>query len=152
MKLFSLLFAGLLVASTSFANDFTAGAIKISKPYARPMVAGQTTSAAYLVLNNTGASADKLLSASSPATSEVEIHTMYMDGDVMKMRAIDKLDLPPNSKVELKPGMGYHLMLLGLKEPLKVGGKITLQLQFEKAGKVDVTAKVEVPKAASSMK
>lgn len=152
MKLFSLLFAGLMITSTSFAHDFAIGAIKIGHPYARAMVPGQTTTAAYLSLENTGASADKLLRASSPDAKDVEIHTMHMEGDVMKMRSVDKLDIAPKSKVELKPGMGYHLMVIGVKQPLKAGSKITLQLQFEKAGKIDVVADVEAPKADAMMK
>ncbi len=143
MKLISFFVGSLLLASSSFAHDFSVGAIKIGHPYARPTVPGQNNTVAYLTLENTGAQADKLLAVSSPEAKEVEIHTMMMDGDVMKMRDVDNLAIAAKTKVEMKPGMGYHLMVDGLKQPLKVGSKITLQLQFEKAGKIDVSADIE---------
>ena len=83
-----------------------------------------------------------LLSASSPAAAKVEIHTMSMDGNVMKMRALDQLELKAGQKMEMKPGNGVHLMLMGLKKPLAVGDKFPLTLNFRKAGKVDATVDV----------
>ena len=76
---------------------------------------------------------------------------MSMDGNVMKMREVDAIDLPPGQTVELKPGQ-LHLMLQGLKAPLKADGKVPLTLKFEKAGEVQVELKVEpgAPAAAGS--
>jgi periplasmic copper chaperone A len=60
----------------------------------------------------------------------------------MKMRAIPGIEIKPGAKAELKPG-GFHIMLLDLKQPLKVGDKIPMTLVFEKAGKIEVSVAVE---------
>ncbi|MDO9313635.1 MAG: copper chaperone PCu(A)C [Burkholderiaceae bacterium] len=130
------------------AHSFKVGAIDIGHPYARPTHPGQQVGAGYLKLTNQGA-ADRLMSATSPAATSVEMHTMTMEGDVMKMRQVDAIDLPDRQTVELKPG-GYHLMLMGLKAPLKAGDKLPLTLKFEKAGEVVVTVNVENPKPSEA--
>lgn len=73
---------------------------------------------------------DKLISitsASCPDFEKVEIHEMSMSGGMMKMRQIEKLDVPANGKVELQPG-GYHLMLIKPKQPFKKGDTLTVTL------------------------
>ena len=75
---------------------------------------------------------------------------MGMDGDIMRMREANQLPLPPAAKVEMKPGMGYHIMLNGLKQPLKEGATFPMTLTFEKAGKVEVTVVVDARKAGSA--
>jgi copper(I)-binding protein len=70
-----------------------------------------------------------LVAVSSPVAKAAEIHTMTMDGGVMRMRAIDSLPLPAGKTVELKPG-GYHLMLLDLVQPLKAGETVPVVLTF----------------------
>ena len=66
-----------------------------------------------------------------------------MDGGVMKMRPLDKgLVIDPGKAVKLAPG-GNHLMLLDLKSQLKQGDKVPVTLQFEKAGKVNVSLDVQ---------
>ena len=134
----------IFAALTAAAHSFTLGEIDIGHPYARPTREGQLVSGGYLKLVNKG-TADRLLSASSPAAGVTEIHSMTMDGNVMKMRQVDAIELAPGQTVELKPG-GYHLMLMGLKAPLKAGDKVPLTLKFEKAGEVVVTVNVEEPK------
>lgn len=133
-----------LAALSTTAHSFKLGDIDIGHPYARPSVPGQQLGAGYLKLTNKGAD-DRLVSAASPAAASVEIHSMTMDGDVMKMRQVEAINLPGGATVKLQPG-GYHLMLMGLKAPLKAGDKIPLTLKFEKAGEVVVTVNVEVPK------
>lgn len=96
--------------------------------------------AAYITVMNHGGEADRLLSVSTPAATSAEFHTTVMEGDVMKMETVGPLELAPMATVEMKPG-GLHVMLMGLKAPLKEGEKIELVLTFEKAGEV----KVEVP-------
>lgn len=135
--------AALLVTSFAQAHSYTAGSLKIDHPAARATMGSQSNGGAYLQIENTGNADDALLSASSPAATSVEIHNMTMEGDVMKMRSVDKLDIKAGSKVEMKPGSGYHLMLLGLKKPLKNGDKFPLTLTFKKAGKVKVSVSVE---------
>ena len=87
---------------------------------------------------------------SSPVADRVEVHTMSMDGDVMRMRAVPALVIPAGGHVDLAPGDGYHLMLIGLKRPLKVGDRVPLTLTFANAGHVDVEMPVRERGAARS--
>jgi copper(I)-binding protein len=152
MQLISLIMsAALLLAGVpSHAGEYQAGEIRIDNPYARPTMPGQTSGGAYLTLENKGKNPDKLISIASPAAKAVEIHTMSMDGNIMKMREVTSIELKPSDRVEMKPGHGYHIMLIGIKKPLQVGDKIPLMLTFEKSGKVEISASVESngPKAA----
>jgi periplasmic copper chaperone A len=132
-------------ASSISARDFQAGVLSIGRPYARPTAPSQPTGGGYLTLTSKGR-ADRLLSASTPVAREVQLHSMKMEGDVMRMREVDAIDLPADARVELKPG-GLHLMLLGLKEPLKAGQHFPLKLRFEKAG--EVTVEVDVDASAA---
>ena len=135
------LIAGLFLASGSHAADYRAGDIQVDKPWARATVPGQQAGGGFLKLENKGA-ADRLLSASADVSQTVELHTMAMEGNVMRMRQVDGIDLPAGKAVELKPG-GYHVMFIGLKAPLKAGDSFPVKLRFEKAGELTVQMKVE---------
>lgn len=137
------LFALAALCASAAAHDYQAGTIHIDHPYARATVPGQPAGGAYLTLENRGQNADRLLAAASPAAKKTEIHTMSMVGNVMKMRQVDGIELAPAAKVVMKPGDGYHLMLIGLKQQLKVGDTLPLTLTFEKAGKVEVSVQVQ---------
>jgi copper(I)-binding protein len=139
----ALTLAMLFAAGTAPAQTTELGTIRISQPHARATVPQQPSGAAYLSLENAGKTPDRLLALSSPAARSVEIHTMSMDGDVMRMREIGQLELPPSSTVTMQPGHGYHLMLTGLARPLKAGDSFPLTLVFEKAGKVEVKVSVD---------
>jgi len=79
----------------------------------------------------------------------VEIHSMNMDGGVMRMRRLDGVDLPSSGTVALAPG-GLHMMLFGLKAPLRTGESFPLELRFEKAGKILVQVNVEANSDATN--
>lgn len=115
-------------------------ALKVEGAWARPTVQGQAAGGGFLKITG-GASADKLVSASAAVSKTVELHTMVMEGDVMRMRQIDGIVVPAGQTVELKPG-GMHVMFIGLPKPLKVGDSFPLTLRFEKAGEVKVDVKV----------
>jgi periplasmic copper chaperone A len=104
--------------------------VTVDKPWVRATVAAQTTTAAYLTI--TSVQGGKLVEASSPLAASAEVHEMKMVGDLMKMRGVDALALPAGKPVELKPN-GYHLMLTGLKAPLKAGDVVPLKLVVEDA-------------------
>ncbi len=144
MKLtFPALFAALLIAAApARAHDARIGSLHVMHPAAPATLPGQNSGAVYLAIENGGAVADRLLSASSPAATGVAIHNMSTDGGVMKMREVDSLPLAPATKVSLQAGSDHHLMLTGLKKPLAVGDKIPLLLTFEHAGKVEVSVHV----------
>ena len=137
-----------LAALFADAHQFKLGAITIGHPYARATAAGQPIGSGYLSFANAGP-ADKLVAISADVSKSVELHTMTMEGDVMRMRQVDAIELAPGQTVELKPG-GYHVMFVGLKAPLKAGDKFPAKLKFEKAGEVEVTFNVEAPAAAGA--
>lgn len=101
-------------------------------------------SAAYMLLRNNGATADRLLRAESDVAEAVELHISEMKGEVMTMRPIESVEVPAGGEAELKPG-GMHVMLIGLKRNLMAGESITLVLVFENAGRVSVQAEVRAP-------
>ena len=142
----NLLIAGLLLISSLagpvFAQEIKIGDLVIDQPWSRATPGGAKMGAGYLTIENTGVNADRLVGASSAIAERVEIHEMVMKDDVMSMRQIPGLPIEPGTTVMLRPG-GYHLMFVGLKAPLKQGMKFTATLEFEKAGKVDVTFDVE---------
>jgi copper(I)-binding protein len=104
--------------------------VTVARPWVRTTVTPQKTTAAYLTI--TSAQGGKLVSASSPIAANVDVHEMKMVGDVMKMRAVDALPLPAGQAVEFKPN-GYHLMMTGLKAPVKAGDVVPIQLVVEDA-------------------
>jgi copper(I)-binding protein len=133
----SLLFFALWSAAVAQAAD-----IEVKSPWARATVRAQTTSSAYMELRS--AQGATLLGASSPVAGSVELHEMKMEGNVMKMRALPRLALPPGKAVKLTPS-GYHLMLYELKGQLVQGTRVPLRLEFERGGKretVEVSAEV----------
>ena len=149
MTFLRLLCAALIaVAASAHAHSYKVGAIDIGHPYARATAAGQPTGGGFLTLTN-GGEADRLLSATADVSDGVELHVMKMEGNVMRMRHVDAIDVPAGQTVELKPG-GLHIMFTGLKAPLKEGTSFPMTLRFEKAGEVTVEVKVEKPKAASA--
>lgn len=131
------------IHAESMAHGFTVGELRIGHPAARPTRPGQTGGGAYLSIENRGKQDDRLIAVSTPIAQSAAIHTMTMDGHVMKMREVDSIDIAAGTKVAMRPGDGYHLMLLGLKKALAVGAQFPLTLTFEKAGKVEVTVIVE---------
>jgi copper(I)-binding protein len=131
--------ASLLLAAAQLACAQGA-APKVEGAWARPTVAGQSAGGGFLRITG-GSAADKLVAARTPVSPSVELHTMTMDGDVMRMRAIDAIAVPAGKTVELKPG-GLHLMFVGLQQPLAAGAQFPLTLRFEKAGEVTVQVKV----------
>ncbi len=145
-----LLLVGLLASPWAMAERVKVGSVEIDRVYARGTAAGQAMSSAYLSIRNAGA-ADRLLSATTPVAAAVELHSMSMDGNVMRMRQIDAVDLPTGQAVELKPG-GLHLMLMGLKQTLATGSRFEMTLVFEKAGPVKVQVEVAAPGGAPAHK
>lgn len=127
-----------LSATTTFAGD-----IEIKSPWVRGTVAGQMATGAFMEVSSKSGAA--LVGAASPVAGVTEIHEMKMDGGVMKMRAVARLDLPAGKPVILGPG-GYHVMLMNLKQTIKTGDSVPLTLQFEgkdkKVEMIEVVAEV----------
>jgi copper(I)-binding protein len=141
-----------MLSTTAFAHGYTSGTLSIAHPYALPTPPGATTGGAYLKeIDNKGAIADTLLSASSPIADRVELHNMQMDGNIMRMRDVKTIAIAPGASVAMAPGGGYHLMMIGIHQPFVVGKDIPLTLQFEHAGKVDVMLHVQERGAPMTM-
>ncbi|TAD71318.1 MAG: copper chaperone PCu(A)C [Sphingomonadales bacterium] len=116
------------------ATETAASFIAVTEPWSRETAEGQNAGGAFMTIANTGTAADRLTGGSTPVAGRVEIHTMSMDGGVMRMRQLaDGLEIPAGGEVTLKPG-SYHVMLMDLKQPLKAGDKVPLTLTFKGAG------------------
>ena len=141
-----------LAGGPAAAHDFRAGDIVIDHPYAVPSPAGSPHGALYLrALRNTGTQADQLVGARTPAAASVEIHRMQLGPqNVMRMRAVDSLPLPPRAEVALKHGGPWHLMLLNLKAPLQVGDRFPVTLLFARGGEKEVQVWVQQPRTATA--
>ena len=131
----------LLLAGCSAGASGTAG-VTVGDAWARPAAAGDQPGAAYLTITNGGGQADTLLGVTSPVAGSIEMHETSMDSSgMMGMHPVERIDVPSGGVVKLEPG-GYHLMLVGLTRELRVGDTVELDLTFEHAGKVTVTADV----------
>ena len=129
--------AGLVFASAALAQT---NQLEVSNAWARATPGKAETGVAYLTIQSP--TPDRLVSVSSPVAKEAQLHTMSMEGMVMKMRPLAGLDIPGGQPVTLKPG-GEHIMLIGLHHPLRAGQSFPLTLNFEKAGTRTVTVPVE---------
>ncbi len=112
-----------LASGTALAAD-----VDVKAPWVRGTVTGQQATGAFMEVTSKSGAA--IISASSPVAGVTEVHEMKMDGGVMKMRAVARLDLPAGKPVKLEPG-GYHVMLMDLKQPLKKGDLVPLTLKIE---------------------
>jgi len=142
-KNFRLKVASVCVGMTVFfgaqvlAQTTKVESVAITGAYTRATAPGQQVAGGFMKIDNKGNVADQLVSASSPAAGEVQLHEMAMDGNVMKMRQVKDIAVPAGGSVELKPG-GYHLMFMNLNGPFAAGQTVPVKLKFAKAGEIEV--------------
>ena len=130
------------VGAEDMAHKTMVGGLMIENVFSRETLPNQPVAGAFMTVTNTTDAADRLLGAASTVAGRVEIHEMALQGDVMKMRALEAgLDVPAGETVELKPG-GFHVMMFDLSDALKEGDTIDLTLEFANAGKVAVPVTV----------
>lgn len=115
--------------------------VQVQDAWARAAASGGTSGAFALIVND-GSQVDRLTGAECSAARAVEIHETSMEGDIMRMRPIETLEIPAGGQVELTPG-SYHIMLIDLQRDLQPGEKLPLTLVFEQAGKIEVEAQVK---------
>ena len=137
--------AALLCAAA--APAVLAQSVKVENAWARATVPGQKTGSVYVELTSESDAA--LVAAGSPVAARTELHSMTMDGGVMRMRALPRVELPARKKVSLAPG-GTHIMLVDLKQPLKAGDKVPVTLSVQASGTSLTTLKLEVPVRAAA--
>lgn len=139
-----------LWAGAADAHDYELGTLEIGNPWARATPPTAPAGGGYMTITNKGTAADRLVSVKSPAAGMTQIHEMKMEGNVMRMREIEGgLAIPPGGTVALAPG-GFHLMLMGLRAPLKQGEKVPVTLVFEKAGTIDIELAIAAMGAPSA--
>ena len=116
--------------------------VQIADAWARETVAGQTSTAAYLTITNSGTADDRLVQVSAPAPIEASVHATENNGGISRMRELASgVAVPAGSTIEFKPG-GTHVMITGLPAPLPRGETLKLRLAFEKSGEKPVDVKV----------
>lgn len=128
--------AALLLAGSATAATYTAGPVTAAEPWSRPATAGMT-GAGFLTLSNKGGSAETLVAVQSPVATRIEVHLSSTANGVSRMGKVERLAIPAGGQVVLAPG-GYHLMLMGLKGPLKAGQKFPATLTFASGRKLAV--------------
>ena len=141
--------AGIMLAALTLASPPALAQVEAKSAWVRGTVGAQKTTGAYLEI--TSAQGGSLIGAESASAGTVEVHEMRMDGNVMRMRAVPRLELPAGKTVALKPG-GYHIMLIDLKQPLKKGDTVPLKLKVENKDKSVsvIEVKAEVREAAAA--
>ena len=120
--------------------------VNVQDAWARASVPGQSGTGAFMKLESV--SGARLVGVATPLAGVAQVHEMKMEGDMMRMRAVKSVDLPPHTWVELKPG-GYHVMLMDLKQPLAAGSTLPLTLQFEDAKGSKSALELQVPVLAA---
>lgn len=141
---------GFGMVAAAQAQTVKVGSVQIENAYTRATVPGQQVAGGFMKIENKGA-VDQLISASSSASGEVQLHEMAMEGNVMKMRQVKEVTVPASGSVELKPG-GLHLMLINIKAPLTAGETVPVKLKFAKAGEVEVRMLVNAMGNSGAMK
>ncbi len=139
----------LLLPQAGFAHgEWKVGDAVIKDVWAR--ASKVRNGAAYLTIVNHGKVPIRLVGVSSPVARRAQLHTTIMADGVMKMRPVKAIEVAPGETVILKPG-GYHIMLMGLRQPLEVDDHFDLTLQFEGHDPVPVVVHVR-PSGAMKMK
>jgi periplasmic copper chaperone A len=143
-----------LVVTLAACDVFLAGGAKIKteQVWARPSMAARDggtgiVSGVFMKVMNDGNTADRLIGGKTDVAEVVEIHETVMEGEIAKMQKLPNgLEIPAGGSVMLKPG-SYHVMLINLKQDLKVGDKFKVELQFDKSSPIVVEAEVKDPTA-----
>lgn len=116
-----------LLPSLAFALDVP---VSLSDARAVPTLAESNVGVAYVSITNTGTKPLTLIGAQSAVSRKTEIHTHSMQGDIMQMRKIDSVDIPAGGTINMQPG-ALHLMLIGMRQPLKANQQFDITLTFK---------------------
>jgi copper(I)-binding protein len=139
-KLPPVLRALVLLALLGCGREAEGPALTVENAWARPRTVEMgeegplpgTNSAVYLEIRNRGPGPDRLLGGETDAAARVELHESVLTGDVVRMRRVEGVDLPPGERVALAPG-GLHFMLLDLRRSLVPGDTLSFTLVFQAA-------------------
>lgn len=142
MKPSKTLFSAVLTAGVLLSSNAYADGIEIENPWSRASAGRAGTGAVFMEIRNSGDTRDRLVAASTPVAANVELHNHIREGDVMKMRPVEAVEIPAHGSATLKPG-SYHVMLFGLHAPLKRGESFPVSLTFERSGTVQVEVSIQ---------
>lgn len=121
--------AVLALAGAAMAHEVKEGAIKIEHPRAAPTPTGAKTGAAYMQIVNNGKEPVEIKALSSTVAEKVEVHTVTMTGDIMRMRPVAlPLTIAPGETLKLLKDR--HVMLIGLKKPLVEEDMVPFKIEF----------------------
>ncbi len=129
-------------AAAEMHNDHDKEGMLVHEAWVRAVPPTSKMSAAYMMLHNNTADDDHLVSAESDAAQTVELHNVRKKEDMMEMYQVKSIGIPAGASQALKPG-AYHIMLIGLKKPLKAGDEVELTLNFMHAGAITIKAPVK---------
>ena len=132
-------------ASAAYSGD-----VAVDDPFARASAGAAKVGGVFMTLKNSGPAADALVAAESPVAARAELHTHIREGDIIRMRPVEAIDVPPGGAVSLRPG-GQHVMLIDLRQPLKQGETFPLTLTLAKAGKMTIEVPVKSPAEMAPM-
>ena len=140
--------AGVLATTSVSGHEYKNGDLRVGHPWTRATPPGAKVAAGYLSIRNSGSQPDRILGASSPAAERVELHIQVREGDVLKMREVQSVEVAPGKTRMLRPG-SLHLMLVNLRKPLVKGQGVPLTLRFERAGELQIELEVQSAESAS---
>lgn len=141
--LFVLVTLATLFTLPAWAHDYQAGSLTIDHPWSRATPPGAPTGGGFMTIHNAGEQSDRLIGGHSQFTQSISIHQTTMEDGTMRMMPLHEgLEIPAGGSVALKPG-SYHLMLMGLDNPLVEGERRTITLEFEHAGEVEVELQID---------
>lgn len=131
------------------AQVLTAAEVVLSQGWSRATSPSMPNGAVFVTITNNGSVDDRIVSVSTEAADRVELHNVVTDGTTKRMVPVDSIHIAAMSSVKLKPG-SFHLMLMGLRQPLVEGTIVALTVHFAQAGAVPLTATIGSPAALNS--
>lgn len=132
-----------MLVLTLISSNSIAASVDVVQPYVRAVPPGQPNSAAFMVLKNTSDHDRALINARSNVSKVIELHTHRKEGGMMRMRRVKKIDIKAGTETVLKPG-GLHVMFIGLKQQLKAGDEVELELEFDDGATIKLTVPVKM--------
>lgn len=135
------------IMGTAHAHEYEVGDLTIIHPWSRATAPSAANGVAYMAITNNGDAEDVLIAAGAEVSGRAELHGHTMTDGVMQMRPVEGgIAIPPGETVYLEPS-GLHVMLMGLEDRLVEGERISLTLEFQNAGILEVEASIEGPGA-----
>lgn len=119
-----------------------ADTIQAQSAWTRATPPGAANSASYVQLHNAGDEMRSVIAAHSSVADEIQLHTVLSENGLMKMRQVPFIEIPAGGMTELKPG-GFHIMMLGIKQPLKEGESVQIELEFANGDKLNFESPIQ---------